>query len=87
MTQREQRQEVRASVLAFAYQLLVTRSDGGDVLQIPARSAYDALGWYAQQNPYSAVAGWYFSSDANEVQCFLEEWAIWQRVQRHVVAL
>ncbi len=86
MAQREQRKEVRASIIAFAYRLLVARSNEGDVLQVPARSAYDALGWYAQQDPYSGVAGWYFSSDANEVKCFLEEWAIWQRVQRHVVA-
>jgi hypothetical protein len=86
MAQTEQRKEVRASMIAFAYRLLMASGTEGDVFRVPAREAYDAVGWYARQNPYSGVAGWYFSLDANEVKHFLEEWAIWQRVQRYVVA-
>ncbi len=86
MAQREQWKEVRASVIAFAYRLLAASGTEGNVFQVSARVAYDTLGWYAKQDPCSGVAAWYFSSDANEVKCFLEECAIWQRVQRYVVA-
>jgi hypothetical protein len=86
MTYSEQQKEARASVIAFAYRLLEANGNVGDLLQAPARVAYDAVGWYAQQYPISVVAVWYFSQDANQVKHFLEEWAIWQRVQRHMVA-
>jgi hypothetical protein len=89
MTHMEQQKEARASVIAFAYRVLEANGHAGEMLQalqVPARMAYDAVGWYAQQNPYSVVAVWYFSQDANEVKHFLEEWTIWQRVQRYMVA-
>jgi hypothetical protein len=86
MNEREQQKEARASVIAFAYRLLGASRDMNDLLQVPARTAYDLVGWYAQQNPYSVVAVWYFSQDSNQAKHFLEEWTIWQRVQRYMVA-
>jgi hypothetical protein len=86
MDYREQQKEARASVIAFAYRLLLVNSTPEEILQTPARAAYDAVGWYAKQDPYSVVANWYFSQDNSQVKHFLEEWTIWQRVQRYMVA-
>ncbi len=78
--ERSSKEEIRRQAIMLVQRLLIGWGD--DPLQASARRAYDAVGWFSQQNPSALIADWYFTARGKEVDRFYQEWTFWQKMQQ-----